>query len=282
MQDTENASEHSDNAQEVPPPEGAPLVSPNNVDDEQIDSGIQQNSADRQTQTQPPIIGGGDDKKSLAKEYPLITAISNVIMALGAIIAVFISAQSLNISNESLRLTRESIQGGNKRDSILIATTQKSANAADSSFRETQNQFAIGNEPYLQYIICFADLSSKKKLISIPAIVNYGKYPVIIEEYRICRRVFPLIMDDSFFRKNASVFHEQNLVSADMPMVISADTLNSPSYEAVAERGMNIRGEIKYRDLIRKNEMVYGFELRYVQPDVVYYGRRYVVEVHQK
>lgn len=161
-----------------------------------------EDSASKQESTQPPKDNKTDKRVSLYKRlkagwhdnHQSISVVSNIIMALGAIAAVFISYKSLDTSNESLRLTRESIAGSGAKDSAIIAIAKSTSEATRLNAEATRENVDI-NKTYTQlfknateignrsYIV--ADLDGIKleefgagKKIKISALLkNVGKTP---------------------------------------------------------------------------------------------------------
>ncbi len=181
MPDTENTQQHNQNESEITPTPPT-IVDVPNSDNEQVEEQIQQTSSDQ------PNTNQSDKKKAIwiwfKEPHPWISTIANIIMAIGAIAAVFISKWSLDASNKAVTLTQESIADGDYKDSQLIAATQKSANAAVKSteiasglLNEFKSEFQRDNEPYLQIKIVQAIISEGQPIIIRFHIPNLGKSP---------------------------------------------------------------------------------------------------------
>jgi hypothetical protein len=104
-----------------------------------------------------------------------ITAWANVIMAAGTIFAVVISALSLCVSNESLRLTRESIAGSGAKDSAIIEISKSTSEATRVNAEATKENVSVNN----RYIEAYRNLTEIQNRAVISILV--GGFDMLVD-----------------------------------------------------------------------------------------------------
>jgi hypothetical protein len=150
----------------------------------------------------------------------------------------------------------------------ILHETKKTAAIADSTFRETRNEFSIGNEPFLQITNPFIPKFEIGDTLQINfSIENLGKYPVKVDTFRfyfdMSPNPFSFRMIDTtvtFYKSIANTY----LVNGkfDNYKIQLSNIVDKNSRKLVKMKAFKFYflGYIKYTNEVTKDLKVYKFE----------------------
>jgi|GEM_PF-6061778 len=234
------------------------------INSENLDSQNQQQSAENIVKSNHYFLNIKSAKKHNKKFkidhiLMIIAILVNTVMAIATFYAVSESrtaneqAKSAFIKNDSMN--REFFKISQQSAFAAI----KSANYSDSSFKETQKEFTIGNEPILQISCSYQDYGSY--CVIIKTFVNYGKMPIFVKSFGgslILNKLNSIPKITDF--KSARILSKDNIyVSYDKPAILEYDTIRGDNYKTFKTENVYFGGNAIYENVINGEIKKYTF-----------------------
>ncbi len=278
--------------QQQPPQVDKGKLAPSEGNDEVVNS---QKDANSQQQPTEPINNANIVRLvDTAKENNRAWKIENVLMVVGIFInaamafatysAVREAKKANEISGENLKLTQKAIARNDSMNrefykvyDTSAKATIKSADAAmysakyaDSSFRETQKEFAINNEPYLQLEDIKPTSSNGANITFKYRIVNLSNYPVKLDSQCIQTAYVGYKVYDSFMKNMFKILKFSQFVKKPMYIIkesqyqsIATDEIEGgkAGYNAINSGVITLflYGEIRYTSVPTNKRRCYKF-----------------------
>ncbi len=187
-----------------------------------------------------------------------------------AIDAVQEARRSNSISEKNYQLAREAFEESKKSGQEVSRIAEKSLNTQINSLKENQQQFKIGNEPYLNIASSSIEVfENGKPLLAKIKVENLGKYPCKVID---CKTIITIRIAAPPFNELNSIAHDYSdilnkYILNDNPVPSPFGTtvpINENQINAVSKSNYFIflTGYIKYKNIITNKIKTYKFQLK--------------------
>lgn len=184
--------------------------------------------------------------------------------------AVQEARRSNSISEKNYQLAKDAFEESKKSGQEASRIADKSLNTQINSLKENQQQFKIGNEPYLNIASSSIEVfENGKPLLTKIKVENLGKYPCKVID---CKTIITIRITAPPFNELNNIAHDYSdilnkYILNDNPVPSPFGTtvpINENQINAVSKSNYFIflTGYIKYKNIITNKIKTYKFQLK--------------------